>query len=197
MPFSARNRPCNWQRKNLKPGDHLFNDTLSGSRLIFLNGPPVFIDSRLFVFAPAFYKEWLAAMNMETSWSSFVEKWSINSVVLAHGYPLYDELMHSPEWRLCLDDGGTSLWLRDVGDVDQRLLKWGIDPDKAESLGLAGEALANDKVCLAAKHFQTAAIYLQQGKLEKARRQAEASLRLVKSARAEALLTRIDQCLTR
>ncbi len=192
--FLGRPAALQFAAKHLHSGDRVFNDTLSGSRLIYLNGPPVFIDSRLFFYDPEFYKEWLAAMNLQISWATFANKFGINSAVLTSGYPLYTELLHSPDWLLCIDDGGTSFWLKDDAGNRSRLHQWGVDPDRGETMGLAGEMLANHITSVAAKHFENASAYYKQGKLQDARKEAEVSKHLVKSEKVVKLLAEINHC---
>jgi len=172
---------------NLKSGNRVFNDTLSGSRLIFLKGPPVFIDGRLFVFEREFYNEWLAAMNLQTPWSNFADKWRFDSIVLARGYPLYDQLMRSPAWRLCLDDGGTSFWIK-AGKTDCKF-----DPEKPETLGLTTDELTHDRVALASKHYQTAKIFFDGGRMSEAAAEVALSLKQLRTKNAVELKDRIDR----
>jgi len=171
---------------NLKAENRVFNDTLSGSRLIFLKGPPVFIDGRLFLFDRSFYDQWLAVMNLQTSWPEFAHKWKIDSVVLTRGYPLYDQLMRSPQWRLCLDDGGTSVWIK--ADAECKF-----DPEKPETLSLSTDELTHDRVALAAKHYQSAKSFFDAGRRPEAASEIDLSLRQLQTKNALALKDQIDQ----
>lgn len=180
----------------LKAGDHLFTDTLSGSRLIFLKGPPVFIDGRFFVFDQAFCREWLTVMNLAIPWPRFADKWSLDSVVLSHGYPLYHQLMGLPEWRLCLDDGGTSVWIKaDSASLVQARL--GLDPEKPEVLGLSADQLSSARIALAAKHLQSAEVYYSRGSSDQALAEVNLSLAQVNTDKARALKEKLDQHLVK
>ena len=191
--FLGRPGVLQFAAKHLGADDRIFNDTICGSRLIFLKGPPVFIDSRGASFDPQFYKDWLAAMKLTSPWASYSERFKIKGVVLSQGYPLYDVLMRSPQWRLCLDDGGTSLWLKNNETTEARMRQWGLADGNCENSGLSTDDMVTNKVAQAAKHIETAGTFIHEGKLIEARAEAQASNRLIKSNRAAALLIDLDQ----
>ncbi len=135
-------------------------------------------------------------MNLTYPWASYSERFKINGVILSQGYPLYNVLMRSPQWSLCLDDGSASLWLKNNETAKARLRQWGLTDGNCENSGLSADALVTNRVAQAAKHIETAETYWHQGKLTEARTEAQASNRLVKSAHAATLLTELDQPLT-
>jgi hypothetical protein len=184
---------------HLKGDNHLFNDTISGSRLIFLHGPAVYIDSRLFLFTQTFYNDWLQAMNGPSvddqnriSWPAFAARRGIDAVVLTRGLALYQTLLAAPDWLLVVDDGESSFWLADNASNRSKLQSWGVDCDRGTSFGLSGSALAVDEIAQAAKHLARARAYLDGGAFGEARKQGQAALNLVQSKGTKDLIERLD-----
>ncbi|MBU6453358.1 MAG: hypothetical protein KGS72_16370 [Cyanobacteria bacterium REEB67] len=184
---------------HLKRDSHIFNDTISGSRLIFLQGPPVYIDSRLFLFDAAFYKKWLQVINAQnddrtdlSAWRKFAASGDIDAVVLAHGLSFYQTLLGASDWLLVMDDGQSSFWLADNPGNRAKLKAWAVDLERGTGLGLSGAALANDTVAKAAKHLAVARTFFDQGDFDAAHREALSSLHMLRSAGAQALLKRLE-----
>jgi hypothetical protein len=200
LAYLGKPQTLQFVASHLGPSSHIFNDTISGSRLIFLSGPAVYIDSRLFLFDSAFYQDWLKVMNGRPgaptdskSWHDFALVHGIDGVVLRRGLALYQTLLDSADWLLVMDDGESSFWLKNNAQNLAQLKKWAVNCDRGESFGLSGSALAIDRVALAAKHLALARRSLDEAAFARAKSEAQASLNLVNSQAARALLQKLEQ----
>jgi hypothetical protein len=68
-------------------------------------GTKVFVDDRSDFYGPAFEEAWLDVFNAKYNWSSYLDRYSIHTVLLPVDAPLVGALKESHRWRPVYDDG--------------------------------------------------------------------------------------------
>ena len=87
-----------------------------GDYLIYrLPSKKVFIDGRSDFYGDEFNLRYLDLMNVQHGWEKTLDKYRIDTIVLAPVYALTQALKISPDWRVVHDDGIAVVFRRNPG----------------------------------------------------------------------------------
>jgi hypothetical protein len=102
-------------RATAPAGTRVFNAQPWGSWLE-LDAPayPVFVDSRIELFPPSVWSDYVAVSQAREGWRSILERWDVGAVLLDRERqgPLATGLRSDPAWRLTYSDGDAELFVR-------------------------------------------------------------------------------------
>ena len=74
---------------------------------------PMFVDSRVVVFPDRVWSEFLTVVNAQPGWSDVLDRWRIDTVIVASGHhPELIEALSSNGWTLSYQDGDGSIYTR-------------------------------------------------------------------------------------
>jgi Flp pilus assembly pilin Flp len=75
----------------------------------------VFIDGRSDFYGAEFSKQYLDVMNVQHGWQKSLDKYRIDTIVIAPTFALTQTLKISPDWRIVYDDGVAVVFRRIPG----------------------------------------------------------------------------------
>ena len=95
-------------------GSRLFTSDQWGDYILYKLWPrqKVFVDGRSDFYGESLGKEYLSLMNADFKWTSIVDKYGFNLMLLPVKWPLASVLKLNPEWKVVSDDGMAILFER-------------------------------------------------------------------------------------
>jgi hypothetical protein len=97
-----------------QPGDRLFVIQPFGSWFEFaLPDRPLFVDSRIEIFAQATWLQYGAVVSGRADWASILDRWQVEGVVTQEDTPLVRFLRVAGGWRLVDRDEDGFVFVRD------------------------------------------------------------------------------------
>lgn len=103
----------------------LFNDATTGSWLILIGSPKVFIDTRYDTYPKSFCCEALDVLVADPSWEKKLDDKKVGVLLVRNEFSaLRTALNASPQWLPAIDDGTLALWIRNDARANALLREW-------------------------------------------------------------------------
>ncbi|NPA26025.1 MAG: hypothetical protein GXO36_00275 [Chloroflexi bacterium] len=99
--------------RQTRPPGRMFNSYNWGGYLLWhLPEYPVFVDGRTDLYGDEILSQWLDVVRGQPNWSTILDRWDVNFILLEREFPIHEALARSPDWVLVYEDGQARVWVR-------------------------------------------------------------------------------------